>query len=46
MKINRIMSLWKILTDLFVIRQKSRIKNTFADIVYNVFVVKKSKKFV
>ena len=45
MKINRIMSLWKILTDLFVIRQK-RIKNTFADIVYNVFVVKKSKKFV
>ena len=34
----------KILTDLFVIRQKIRIKNTFADIAYNVLEVKRSCK--
>ena len=42
MKISRIMSILKILTDLYVIRQKIRVKNTFVDIVYNVLVVKKS----
>ena len=50
MKISRIMSISKILTDSCAIRQKIRIKNTFADIGYNVLVVKKSykniKKFV
>ena len=40
MKINRIMSIPKILTDLWTIRQKVIIKSTFANIVYNVFVVK------
>ena len=44
------MSISKILIDLCAISQKIRIKNTFADIVYNVLVVKKSckniKKFV
>ena len=38
MKISRIMSISKILTNLCVIRQKIRIKNTFADIAYNVLV--------
>ena len=32
----------KVLTDLCVIRQKLKIKNTSSDIVYNVLVVKKS----
>ena len=34
------MSVPKILTDLFVIRQGERIKNPLANIVHNVFVVK------
>ena len=41
MKISRIMSISKILTDLCAIRQKSRIKRTFADIANNVLEVKK-----
>ena len=40
MKISSIMSISKVLTDLCVIRQKIKIKNTFADVVYNVLVVK------
>ena len=40
MKINLIMSISKILTDLCGIRQKSKIKNTFANFVYNILVVK------
>ena len=38
--IDRNMSISKILTDLCSIRQKVRTKNTFADIVYYVLVVK------
>ena len=34
------MSTSKILTDLSVIKQSIKIKNTFLDIVYNVLVVK------
>ena len=34
------MSILKILTDLCVIRQKAKVKNAFADIGYNVLVVK------
>ena len=34
------MSVLKILTDLCVIRQSVKIKNTFASIVYNALVVK------
>ena len=44
MKISRIMSISKILIDLCAIRPKIKIKNTFADIVYNVLVVKMSWK--
>ena len=40
MKISSIMSISKVLTNLSVIRQKIKIKNTFADVVYNVLVVK------
>ena len=40
MKINHIMSNLKNITDLYGIRQKIRIKNTFASIVYNVLVMK------
>ena len=41
MKISSIISISMILADLRVIRQKKiRIKNTFADIVYNVLVKK------
>ena len=36
----KIMSILKILTDLCAIRQKTKIKNSFASIVYNVLVVK------
>ena len=46
MKISHIMSVSKILTDLCVIRQKIRIKNTFADIVYNVLAVLEEHKKV
>ena len=35
------MSILKILTDLCVIRQRVKVKNTFADIVYKVLVVQK-----
>ena len=42
MKISRIMYISKILIDLCSIRQKIRIKNTLADIAYNVLVVTKS----
>ena len=41
MKISHIMCILRILTDLYVIRQSVGLKNTFADIVYNVLVVKK-----
>ena len=41
MKINRTMCISKILTDLFVIKQKIKIKNVFENAVYNVLVVKK-----
>ena len=44
MRISRPMSISRILRDLCVIRQKIRVKNTFADIVYNVLVMKKSWK--
>ena len=40
MKINRIMCILKILTDLCVIKQKIEIKNIFASAVCNVLVVK------
>ena len=40
MKISSIISISKVLTNLCVIRQKIKIKNTFADVVYNVLVVK------
>ena len=40
MEISHIMSISKIFTDLCVIRQTSKLKNTFANIVYNVLVVK------
>ena len=42
MKISCIMSISKILTDLYTMRQKIKIKNTFVDIAYNVLVVNKS----
>ena len=34
------MSILKVLTDLCVIRQSVKVKNNFANIVYNVLVVK------
>ena len=40
MAIGYIMSILKNLTGLCVISQKAYIKNTFAEIVYNVLVVK------
>ena len=40
MNINHTMSMSKTLTDLCSRRQNKRIKNTFADIVYNVLVLK------
>ena len=40
MKTSHIMSKSKILTDLSVIKQSIKIKNTFLDVVYNVLVVK------
>ena len=36
------MSISKILTDLCAIREKIKIKSTFADIAYNILAVKKS----
>ena len=45
-KISLIMSTLKILTNLYAIRQKIRIKNTFASIVYSVLVVEKSCKSI
>ena len=41
MKIGLIMCIEKILTDLCAIKQKIAIKNIFANVVYNVLVVKK-----
>ena len=38
------MSISRILIDLCVIRPKTRIENTFADIVFNVLAVEKSCK--
>ena len=46
MKISHIMSVSKVLTDLCVIRQKIRMKNTFSDIVYNVLAVLEEHKKV
>ena len=40
MRISHTLSISKILTDLCVIRQSLRIKNSFANIVYNVLLVK------
>ena len=40
MKINHTMCISKILTDLCVIKQKTKIKKTFANVVYHVSVVK------
>ena len=42
MNISHIMSMSKILTDLCAIRQKIKIKSTFADIGLNILAVKKS----
>ena len=42
MKISHIMSMSKILTDLCVIRQKIKIKSTFADSGLNILAGKKS----
>ena len=44
MKINRTMSISNILRNLCSIRQKIKIKNTFADIVYDFLAVKKFRK--
>ena len=41
MKISLIMCISKILTDLCIIKQKITVKNIFANVVYNVLVVKK-----
>ena len=46
MKISRIMHISKILIGLCAIRQKIRIKTTFADIVYSILIVKKSSKIM
>ena len=46
MKISRIMHISKILIGLCAIRQKIRIKTTFADIVYSILIVKKSCKIM
>ena len=47
---NKYLRSTKVLAGLYAIRQKIRIKNTFADIVYNGLVVEKSckniKKFI
>ena len=40
MKINHTMCISKILTDLCVIKQKIKVKNIFANVVYNVLVVR------
>ena len=42
MKINHIMAISKILTDLCAIRQEIGIKNTFKDIVYSALSAKKA----
>ena len=44
MKINLIMYILKILTDLCAIEERIRIKNKFANVAYNVLVVKKFGK--
>ena len=41
MKISLIMSISKVLTDLCTIKQKLKIQNISANVVYNVLVVKK-----
>ena len=46
MKISRIIHISKILIGLCAIRQKIRIKTTFADIVYSILIVKKSSKIM
>ena len=40
MKISLIMCISKILTDLCAIKQRTKIKNVFANVVYNVLVEK------
>ena len=40
MAISHTMSILKILTDLCVKKKKTKVKNTFASIVYNVLLVK------
>ena len=40
MKISLIMCILKILTDLWTIKQKLRMKNIFENVVYNVLLVK------
>ena len=44
MKINHTMCMLKILPDLCAVKQKLKIKNIFANFVYNVLVVKHSCK--
>ena len=41
MKISLLMCISKILTDMCVIKQKTKIKNIFENVVYSVLVVKK-----
>ena len=41
MKISLIMCILKILTDSCLIKQKIKIKNIFANVIYSVLVVKK-----
>ena len=41
MKISLIMCISKILTDLCAIKQKTRIRNIFGNVVYSVLVAKK-----
>ena len=40
MKINYIMCTSKILTDLYLVKQKIKTKNTFAKVAYSVLVIK------
>ena len=41
MNLNLIMCILKILTDLCLIKQHTRVKNTFVGVVYSVLVVKR-----
>ena len=43
MKISIIMCISKVLTDLYAIEQRIKMKNIFANVVYNVLVVSSEK---